>query len=407
MSRERPDDLDRGAAMRRAMLGDAWVDRSLGQANSLNAEFQSLVTRHAWHDVWCRPGLDAQTRRLLVLGMTMGQARWEEFELHCRAALRGGVPLDAIKETLLQGAIYCGVPAANTAFKITAAACQAEGIALEPSPLKGHHRVELHHTFSLPQLRVALQGAAEGVPIVMGHALGMDLQMWDALAAELSPWHPVLRYDHRGQGGSAALAPPFTPYDVHALVADAARVVTEWARGPVVYIGLSMGGLVAQGLALAYPQLVRGLVLANTAAVFNDVARQGLVARAEAVRAGGMAEVVDATLERFISAETRAARPELAAAVRAQLLRVEPEGYAAAALAIRNADWLAQLAALRCLTVVVSGERDPGTTPAMGQQLADAIAGARHVVLPAAHLSVLECPGGFAEAVQGLLAQLG
>ena len=135
MSRERPDDLDRGAARRRQMLGEAWVERSLGQANSLNAEFQSLVTRHAWHDIWNRPGLDDQTRRLLVLGMTMGQARWEEFELHCRAALRGGVPLAAIKETLMQGAIYCGVPAANTAFKLTAAICQAEGMALDPAPL--------------------------------------------------------------------------------------------------------------------------------------------------------------------------------------------------------------------------------------------------------------------------------
>ena len=82
MSFERPDDLDRGAVNRRAMLGDAWVERSLGQANSLNAEFQDQVTRHAWHDIWGRPGLDAQTRRLLVLGMTMGLARWEEFELH-------------------------------------------------------------------------------------------------------------------------------------------------------------------------------------------------------------------------------------------------------------------------------------------------------------------------------------
>ncbi|OYU82431.1 MAG: hydrolase, partial [Burkholderiales bacterium PBB5] len=163
MSLDRPDDLDRGAANRRAMLGDAWVERSLGQANSLNAEFQSQVTRHAWHDIWGRPGLDAQTRRLLVLGMTMGLARWEEFELHCRAAIRGGVPLAAIKEALMQGAIYCGVPAANTAFKITVGICQAEGITLDPAPLLPGHRVETHHTFSLPQLRVALQGAEAGV----------------------------------------------------------------------------------------------------------------------------------------------------------------------------------------------------------------------------------------------------
>ena len=116
MSAERPDDFDRGVKNRRAVLGDAWVDQSLDQATEFNAEFQSLITRYAWHDIWSRPGLEPTTRRLLVLGMTMAAARWEEFELHCRAALRGGVPLAMIMETLMQGALYCGVPAANTAF---------------------------------------------------------------------------------------------------------------------------------------------------------------------------------------------------------------------------------------------------------------------------------------------------
>ena len=113
---DRRDDFDRGVANRRAVLGDEWVDRSLAGASEFNADFQSLITRYAWHEIWGRPGLDHETRRLLVLGMTMGMARWEEFELHCRAAVRGGVPIDKIKETLLQGAIYCGVPAANTAI---------------------------------------------------------------------------------------------------------------------------------------------------------------------------------------------------------------------------------------------------------------------------------------------------
>ena len=412
MSIDRPDDLDRGAANRRAMLGDEWVTRSLGQANSLNAEFQSQVTRHAWFDIWGRPGLDKPTRRLLVLGMTMALARWEEFELHCRAAIRGGVPLAAIKEALMQGAIYCGVPAANTAFKITVAICQAEGIVLDPAPLLPGHRVETHHTFSLPQLRVALQGADVGVPVVMSHALGMDLTMWEALAATLAPRHPVLRYDHRGQGGSAAVAAPF---GIDELVADATRLVAEWGRGPVVFIGLSMGGLVGQGLALRHPQAVRALVLANTAAVYPAEARAGLAQRAAAVRAGGMTAVVDATVERFVSAAGRAAQPELAAAVRAQLLRAEPAGYAATCEAIAGADWLAALPGVRCPTLVISGAQDPGATPAMGQQITDALNSApvsaapraRHVVIdPAAHLSVLEQPQAFADAVQGLLAGL-
>lgn len=407
MSQDRPDDLDRGAAQRRAMLGDAWVDRSLGQANALNAEFQDQVTRHAWLDIWGRPGLDKATRRLLVLGMTMGLARWEEFELHCRAAIRGGVPLSAIKETLMQGAIYCGVPAANTAFKITLGVCQAEGIALDPAPLLPGHRVETHRTFSLPQLRVALQGALEGpdsgVPVVLSHALGLDLTMWDALAASLAPRHPVLRYDHRGQGGSAPLR---AGYGIDALVEDAARVVTEWGRGPVVFVGLSMGGLVGQGLAIRYPALVRGLLAANTAAHYPEASRQGLEQRAEAVREGGMAAVADAVLERFLSPDTRAQRPELADAVRAQLLRADAAGYAQACLAIRDTDWRGALGRITCPVQVVAGRADLGSTVAMAQAIVDGVARAELDVLEAAHLSVLEQPAGFAAALQRLLARL-
>lgn len=110
MSHSRQDDFDRGIANRRAVLGDDWVDRSLDNATAFNAEFQDLMSRYAWHDIWSRPGLDRTTRRLLVLGMTMAAARWEEFELHCRAAIcsrdSGGVPLEATRETLMQGAIY-------------------------------------------------------------------------------------------------------------------------------------------------------------------------------------------------------------------------------------------------------------------------------------------------------------
>ncbi len=408
MRAERPDDLDRGAANRRAMLGDAWVERSLGQANSLNAEFQSQVTRHAWHDIWGRPGLDAQTRRLLVLGMTMGLARWEEFELHCRAAIRGGVPLAVIKEALMQGAIYCGVPAANTAFKITVGICQAEGIALDPAPLLPGHRVETHHTFSLPQLRVALQGqldaSAQGVPVVLSHALGMRLEMWDGLAAALAPQHPVLRYDHRGPGASAAVQ---VPYSLDDLVDDAARLITEWGRGPVVFIGLSMGGLVGQGLAICHPHLVRGLVLANTAATYPEAGRAGLAQRAAAVRAGGMAAVADGVLERFLSDATRASQPALAAEVRSALLRADAEGYALAALAIQGADWLPALGGIRCPVQVVAGAQDAGSTVAMAQAIAGGIPSAQLSVLDTAHLSVLEQPAGFWQAVQQLLARVG
>ena len=408
---DRLDDFDRGVVQRRAVLGDAWVDRSLGQATAFNADFQSLITRGVWHEIWQRPGLDQRTRRLLVLAMTMAQGRWEEFELHFRAAVTAphgaGVPLDTLKEVLLQGAAYCGVPAANTAFKIAADVCRVEGIALESAPLTPALRVKHHHTFSTPQLHVALQGADSGVPVVLSHALGLDLTMWDGLAAALAAEHPVLRYDHRAQGASAAVAAPFTLDD---LVDDAARLVREWGRGPVVFIGLSMGGMVAQGLAIRHPGLVRGLVLANTTAQYPEAAQATWDARIAAVQAGGMAGgmagVVQGVVERYLHADFRRAQPEFSAALQAQLLRTDAAGYAASCQAIRHVAWLDELAQVQCPTLVLAGARDVGATPAMGQAIAERIAGAQFEVLDdASHLSCAEQPARFEAAVRGLLAR--
>ncbi len=108
----------RGAARRREILGDAHVDRSARTATAFNREFVDLITRYAWGEIWTREHFDDRTRRLLVLSMTLGMGRWEEFRLHVRAALDAGMPADDLKELILQGAIYCGVPAANTAFHI-------------------------------------------------------------------------------------------------------------------------------------------------------------------------------------------------------------------------------------------------------------------------------------------------
>lgn len=107
----------KGLETRRAVLGDAWVERSLKNANDFTREFQEMITVHAWNDIWNRPGLSHKVRRMLVLAMTIAMGRWEEFRLHVRAALESDVSADELKEVLLQAAIYCGAPAANTAFK--------------------------------------------------------------------------------------------------------------------------------------------------------------------------------------------------------------------------------------------------------------------------------------------------
>lgn len=113
------DDRERyeqGIAVRRAVLGDVHVDRSLQTRNEFNQEFQDLITRYAWGEIWTRPGLSRHARSLIVIATTVALNRTEEFRLHVRAALNNGVTREEIKEVLLQTAIYCGVPAANSAF---------------------------------------------------------------------------------------------------------------------------------------------------------------------------------------------------------------------------------------------------------------------------------------------------
>jgi len=107
---------DQGSKTRREVLGDAHVDRSLKNRTKFNEPFQDLITRYAWGEIWTRPGLPRKTRSLLTLSMLVALNRNEEFRLHLKAALSIGVTRDEIQEVLLQSAIYCGVPAANSAF---------------------------------------------------------------------------------------------------------------------------------------------------------------------------------------------------------------------------------------------------------------------------------------------------
>jgi len=119
------DSLNRGFAIRRAVLGNEHVDRAIANTDDLNREFQDLITRYAWGTVWTRPGLDIRTRRLLVLAITAALGRYEEFRMHLKAGLRAGLEISDVKEVLLQTAIYAGVPAANTAFQIAREEMQA------------------------------------------------------------------------------------------------------------------------------------------------------------------------------------------------------------------------------------------------------------------------------------------
>ena len=119
---------DRGMKTRRKVLGDEWVDRAIDTSTSFNAEFQELITRYAWDEIWNRPAIPHEVRRMIVIAQMVALGRWEEFSLHVGAALRSGdLTPDDIKEVLLQSTIYCGVPAANHAFKEARAVIESLG----------------------------------------------------------------------------------------------------------------------------------------------------------------------------------------------------------------------------------------------------------------------------------------
>ena len=117
---------DDGMRVRREVLGDEYVDRANARMSALSEDFQRLITEYAWGSVWTRPGLDRRTRSLITITALVARGHHEELALHLRAALRNGVTVDEIKETLLQSAVYCGVPDANSAFRVAQAVLEEE-----------------------------------------------------------------------------------------------------------------------------------------------------------------------------------------------------------------------------------------------------------------------------------------
>ena len=130
------NEFDKGMLNRRRVLGDAWVDKTIAGRNEFNAEFQDLITRYAWNEVWGRPAFGDKTRRLMVLSTLIALKTWEEFALHVRAGIDGPpesrLTPDDIKEVILQAAIYCGVPAANHAFSVAGDILREKGLLAAP-----------------------------------------------------------------------------------------------------------------------------------------------------------------------------------------------------------------------------------------------------------------------------------
>ncbi|WP_088283856.1 alpha/beta fold hydrolase [Ideonella sp. A 288] len=266
-------------------------------------------------------------------------------------------------------------------------------------------------TTSAPRLRYDVQGprerSREGGPahhtFVLAHALGCDLTMWDALAHHLAEHGRVVRYDQRGHGGSEA---PAGPYTMAELADDAAWLIEELALGPVVWVGLSMGGMIGQELALRHPDHVRALVLANTTSGYPAEAQAGWSQRIAGIAQGGLEAIVDGALLRWFHAGFHARQPQTIAHWRARVLGCDAAGYIACCQAIAGVDTTARLPGIAVQVLVIAGAMDQGTPPEMARVIAQGIPGARLVVLPeASHLSVLEQPLAFSSAVDDWLQQ--
>jgi 3-oxoadipate enol-lactonase len=412
-------DFERGLQNRRDVLGDAWVDRSLNNANGFNADFQNLITRFAWNEIWGRPGLEHKTRRAIVLAITVALGRWEEFDLHVRAALLGqeGSRLspDEIKEILMQSAIYAGVPAANTGFThalaILREVADQIGYVLEPAaPGAATHAGSGREgrTAGTPALHYSVReprsGKAPRHTVVLSHALGCDLSMWDSLANQLAGDCRVIAYDHRGHGSSDA---PEGLYTMAELADDAARLLRELDTGPVVWVGLSMGGMVGQELALRHPALVRALVLANTTSGYPDAARAVWEQRIATVQSQGIAAIADAVMARYFHDGFRTEKAGTVARFRRRLVTTDSIGYIGCCNAVGKVDTGARLGQITAPALVIAGELDQGTPVAMAETLAQGMPNASLTVLKeASHLSAVEQPAAFKAAVTGFIASL-
>jgi 3-oxoadipate enol-lactonase len=303
------------------------------------------------------------------------------------------------------------VPAANTGVAIATRLLRE----LEQAPVPQSAMTAAHpgtgasrRTASEPALHYTVREPrdAAGSPrtIVMSHALGCDLSMWDCLANALAARHRVICFDHRGHGLSAA---PAGPYSMEMLSDDAARVLRDAGCGPVVWLGLSMGGMVGQELALRHPESVQALIIANSTSSYDDAARAMWQQRVDAIGSGGLEPIADGAMQRWFSEAFHKAQPAEVARWRRRVVTTSQAGYVAGCQAIMHMDTTARLAQIGVPTLVIAGALDQGTPPAMSRAIVAGIAGAKlHVIDEAAHLSVLEKPAEFGAAVNRFIDSL-
>ena len=251
-----------------------------------------------------------------------------------------------------------------------------------------------------------LEGPAGAPVVTLTHPLGATLALWDDHVPALTKQYRVLRYDVRGHGGSEV---PPGPYTLEQMSDDLFALLDSLGIAETHFVGVSMGGLIGMMAALGQPTRIKSLVLCDTTACYGPGVRPMWEDRMRVAESDGMTStLVDRTMAIWFTEAFRTKRPEAVERIAGMLRMSDPRGYAAAIRAIGFVDLTERIGAIRSPTLVVVGEQDPGTPPAMARAIHERIAGSGLLVLPGAmHCAVVEDVPRFLPALLGFLAMSG
>jgi len=248
-------------------------------------------------------------------------------------------------------------------------------------------------------IHVEVEGPQTAPVLMLSNSLGTNLHMWDGQVVPFTRHFRLVRFDRRGHGKSAA---PKGPYSMERLGRDVLAILDALGIERVNWCGLSMGGMEGMWLGANAGSRINKLILSNTSCYFAD--KTVWDGRIKQVRDKGLADLVDATMERWFTAEFRRRSPQAIAGMREMFLNTDIEGYVGCGHAIRDMDHRPLLAKIRAPTLVIAGRHDPATTLEAGEFIAQHIPGAKLAVLEAAHIANLEQPQAYNDTVLDFLA---
>jgi 3-oxoadipate enol-lactonase len=250
-----------------------------------------------------------------------------------------------------------------------------------------------------------LEGAASGPVITMSNSLASNLSMWDPQLPALASRYRILRYDTRGHGGTEA---PTGAYSLEELTEDVRALLQALGITRTHFVGLSMGGMIGQIMALKYPQMLQSVVLCDTMSRVPTEAKPMWEERIHTAETHGMEALVEPTIARWFTAPFRDQRPDVMDKVRTMIRTTPPRGYAGCCSAIAALNLTDRLPEITLPTLIIVGEDDPGTPVAASRVIHEQIKGSELVILKsAAHLSNLEQPEAFNQALTAFLQKVG